>query len=287
MTEKVMNLQQFTEAYKKQNPHDRVQPPETIKRNWATIIPLFVGLISANVLSAFHTGPLIAKAYATIIGTPENMLMFIFGVLAVEFVVFVMMFARWDTATKVNKSIRLFVIILAVLVSIIANVNATMVNLGTSDTASTLAAGLVGIFAPLANLSIAEVLRSVLDHTNTERKQALAEYNTALKAWDTQMRTRFGNYLKRYGITDATMIMQLSSGQDVDTSNLPQSTTERKSVIKPQKVVTNVPPRIAKLAETLVVNGDTELSYKAIESKYGVRAPDISKAKNHIREQMQ
>lgn len=282
MTNNVMTLQQFTEAYKKQNPHDKVQPPPAIKRNWATIVPLFVGLISVNVLSAFHTGPLIAKAYATVVGSPENTIMFIFGVLAVEFVVFVMMFARWDTATPINKAIRLFVIVLAVLVSIIANVNATMVNLGTVDTASTIAAGLVGIFAPLANLSIAEVLRSVLDHTNKERKDALEEYNTQLKAWDTQMRTRFANYLKRYGITDATTVMQLSSGQTIEVSNLPQSTTERKSVIKEAKPVTNVPPRIVRLAETLVANGDTELSYKDITQKYGSTPADISKAKKYL-----
>lgn len=281
----VLTLREFAEAYRIQNPHDVVHEPAAIRRNWITIIPLFVGLIAANILSAFHTGPLIARSFRTVPYTAEYTLMFIVGVLAVEFTVFVTMFASWKKTNSRDKALRILVILLAVMVAIIANVDAAMENLNStaSDVASITAAGFVGVFAPLVNLSIAEVLRKLLDQSTDDQEQAVSMYHEALKDADTKMRTRYVNYLKRIGITDPTEIMRLSAGQTQVTETLPEPSIDKPQVIELQLPKDKPPTKAEILADTLELRGDAELSFREIEQRYDTNPATVSAAKKILR----
>lgn len=286
----VLTLQQFGEAYRKQNPHDRVEEPAAVRRNWAVIIPLFIGLIAANILSAFHTGPLIASAFKASVYTNEYNLMFFVGVLAVEFTVFVTMFVPWDTKDRRSTVLRVLVIIMAIAVSVIANVSATLTNLGTTGIVEQIGAGLVGVFAPFANLAIAEVLRTILDQTKRETAEARAAYNLLLNQADQKMRTRYVKYLAKYGITDPTEIMKLSAGE-VQVKSLP---TEPEIEVDPREQINlNLPPpeppakaitRAELLANDLVRNNHVAMSYKDIERQYGTNPATVSAAKKILKE---
>jgi len=286
---KVMSLQQFTQSYQNQNPHDRIEEPKAIRTQWGTLIPMFVGLIAANILSAFHTGPLVAKAYATITGTTENIFMAFIGVLAVEFVVFMLMFISWENTTRKEKLLRVAVILIAIIVSAIANVNATIINLGTSDNASIIAGGLIGVFAPLANLALAEVLRLFRHQAKLERDKIEGDYKAEQKKWDVQMRTRYAGYLKKYGITDPTTMLRLSNGEELleTEEEIPLQPIVRKERVKKQDLSPSYPPRIIELGEKLIQNGDTELGYKPLQQKYGVYPADISKVKRYLEDRPQ
>lgn len=280
-----MTLQQFAKAYHMQNEHDVVPEPEAVRRNWAVIIPLMIGLIAANVLSAFHTGPLIAAAFKTIVFTPEYDLMFIVGVLAVEFTIFIIMFVSWDNTTARDKVLRIFVILLALSVAMIANVSGAINNLGTTGTADTLAGGLVGVFAPLANLAIAEVLRTILNRTKQERDLAMIDYRAELKKADLLMRNRYVNYLKKVGITDPTQVMKLSAGElpveEPKHAIDPVPTTEVRYLNLPQEKSKN---KAEQLADVLQERGDTALSFKQIEQRYSTNPATVNAAKKILRE---
>lgn len=279
---KVMTLQEFTLAYKKQNPHDTVTAPKSVKTQWGTLIPFFIGLIAANLLSAAHTGPMLASTFGKLdatLGIPLG----IIGVLATEFTAFILMLIPFSGNRREN-ALRVTVIALAIGVSLIANVNATFNSLQASDTAGQIAAGLVGMFAPLANIAMAEVLRLFRERAKQERELAEVNYKAELVKWDVVVRTKYANYLKRYGITDATQIMTLSSGEQIQHEVLPQSTTapvmghNRSSSGEKQAY----PPRIIDLAAKIAENDDAGLSYKALQTKYNVGPSDVSKVKRYM-----
>lgn len=280
----IMTLQEFQSAYRLQNPHDYVEVPKATRTAWGTLIPFFIGLIAVNLLSAAHTGPMLASTFGRIdafLGVPLG----IIGVLGCEFTSFILMLIPFSDSRRENI-LRGAVIVLAIAVSLIANVNATMNSLQAGDGAGQLAAGIVGVFAPLANIAMAEVLRLFRSRAKQEKELADINYRAALKLYDVQMRTRYANYLKRYGITDATAVMKLSSGEKYEHEVSPQSTTERNMGQErpPKRESASYPPRIIDLAAKLRENGDTNLSYKAIQTKYNVGPSDVSKVKKYLEE---
>jgi hypothetical protein len=153
-------------------------------------------------------------------------------------------------------------------------------SVSTDDSVSLVSGGLIGIFAPIANFVTGEMLRKVLDQTKEERVKAKAEYKQALIDYDTKMRQRFVLYLKRQGITDATQILKLSSGEAVEVAEV---AVPKPATIEPTTKDYSYPPRITELVDKLRANGDTELGYKAIQEKYGVYPADISKAKQMLK----
>lgn len=276
---KIMTLQEYTTAWKRANPHDNVQAPKAVKTQWGILIPYFIGLLAANLLSAAHTGPMLASTFGKLdptLGIPLG----IIGVLATEFTAFILMLIPFSDNKRENI-LRVAVICLAIGVSLIANINATFNSLQASDTAGQIAAGLVGMFAPLANIAMAEVLRLFRERAKKEREGAEGDYKQKLIEWDVNNRKRYAAYLGRYGIKDATEIMKLSNGEQVEHEVSPQSTTEPVMGQKTSKTV-SVPPRIVELATKLQQSGDIQLSYSAIQSKYGVGPSDVSKAKRYL-----
>lgn len=282
-----MTLQEYRIAYNRQNPNDRVDEPKTVKTQWGTLLPYFVGLIAANILSAAHTGPMLASTFGKQLDPTLGLFLGFTGVLAVEFTAFILMLIPFSDNKRENV-LRGIVILLALGVSLIANVDATVNSLQSSDPASQIAAGVVGVFAPLANIAMAEVLRLFRHRAKQEKELAEIDYKAELRMADAKMVSRYTRYLKTNGITDTTIVMKLSNGEDVPELTLPQSTTRQLEVHdRPEpteKKTKNYPPRIITLANELVSNNDTGLSYKAMQEKYRIYPSDVSKVKQYLNE---
>jgi hypothetical protein len=274
---KVMTLQQYSQAYKVQNPHDKVDAPSEIRWPVESILPLIIGLVAVNILSASHTAPVIAQSVPTTI-EGIKIAVGIAGFFGVEFLMFS---ANFVARSKTGGWQRNLLILLALSVAIVANVGSVVGAIAIKDDiVSLVSGGLIGIFAPIANFVTGEMLRKVLDQTKEERVKAKAEYKQALIDYDTKMRQRFVLYLKRQGITDATQILKLSSGEAVEVAEV---AVPKPATIEPTTKDYSYPPRITELVDKLRANGDTELGYKAIQEKYGVYPADISKAKQMLK----
>lgn len=281
----VMNLQQYSSAYRKQAPHDKVDEPSAIRWPIESILPLILGLIGVNILSVSHTAPVLANS----VPTPYFWVKVLVGTAGFFGVEFLMFSANFVARSKTGGWQRNLAIVLAMSVAIVANVGSVVGAISIqNDTVSLLSGVLIGVFAPVANFVTAEMLRKVIDATREDRIKAIAEYKQALIVYDAQMRQRFIGYLKKKGIVDQTEIMRLSNGESLNTQTevLPQSIVERKPVIKDGSSVTNVayPPRIIDLAAKIAENDDGALSYSALQAKYKVGPADISKVKRYMQQ---
>lgn len=215
----ILTLDGYKSAWRKQNPHDRVKPPKTIKPPYIKLAAIMVGVVAVNILSMAHTAPVIAQ---TII-TPYEIIKWavgLCGVIGVEFTMFVFMFISMDGADKIGRAIRWFVIGAAFAVAMIANISSTVAAMQVSnDVVELVAAVILGAFAPAANLSAGEVLRRVLEQVNLDKESAVKEHDKALIEEDKRLRNLYISYLKKYGIVDPTEIMRLSSGEEYQSGN--------------------------------------------------------------------
>ena len=275
----LMSLQQYKAAHLRQNPNDFVREPEAINFPYATVVPLIVGLIAVNILSASHTAPVIAQSVPTNIEAIK-IIVAIAAFIGVEFLMVVANFIPPDKGSWA----RPILILLGLAVAIVANVGSVVGTISVNGDVLSLIAGiLIGIFAPVANYTTGELLRKTLDRTKEEQRIAKEAYREELKAYDERLKQLYiSRYLKKYNITDATTIMRLSSGETMSTEP-EQGTAELKTTAQPKATkAQSFPPRITALAEQLVANGDTELSYAKIQEKYHVGPSDVSKAKSYL-----
>lgn len=278
----ILTLQDFSKAYNAQNPHDKVDIPKAIRWPVESIMPLIIGLIAVNVLSASHTAPVISQS----VPTPYfeiKVVVAIAGFLGVEFLMFS---ANFVARSKISPWKRNLLVLLALAVAIVANVGSVVGTLSVqSDFVSLVSGGLIGVFAPIANFVTGEMLRDVLDQTKVERVEAQTTYKDALIQYDVKMRTRYVNYLKRVGITDPTEIMKLSAGELPKHDELVDKPIDAPTTIQLQLPPAEKPKTKAELlADTLELRGDAALSFKQIEVQYGSNPATINAAKKILRQ---
>lgn len=292
----------------------------------AKLIAMAIALVAINIVSGSHTIPTVAAT----IHSNDSTIQFIVGIagfLSIEFTLFLMMLI------PVSGKIRKLVVLLALSAAIVANLYSTTQAI--SNDYWTLIVGVViGLFGPLANVAFGEVFRHEFDATRQANEQVDSEYRQALTDLDNTIRAQYTRYLKGYGITDPTTIIQYISGTieppvspeiavAVDTvpdypSNaqplpialsqpdqvepvvlsLPYSQYQPPATDSDRRVTNSGSVRTrsiagnsrasstnaTELAELLIANSDTGLSYNAIRSKYQVGPNTISAAKKIVKD---
>lgn len=282
----VLTLEAFKAAWRKQNPHDRVNKPKEVGLPIVQLTAIMIGVIAVNILSMAHTAPVIAQTVRTSIEWLKGAIG-LCGVLGVEFTMFVFMYISMADTDRAGKIIRWAVILSAFLVAMIANISSTVEAMATSgNVVELLAAIILGAFAPAANLSAGEVLRRVIDRVKLDREKAVKQYNDDLIAEDKRLRNLYISYLKKYGITDPTSIMQLSSGEHIFKEETADDT--RTHNVDPVDVVgakeePELTGRALEIYNDIIANGRQGWTQQALVSEYRTSPNTIAKIRKYIK----
>lgn len=272
----ILTLDAYKQSWYKQNPHAKIEKPKAVRWPFEVLVPMGVGLIAVNILSAAHTAPVIASTVVA----PDviRFILGIVGVLAVEFTMFTFMFISMEGTPRSARLLRGLVILLALVVAIIANVSST-VNAMTGQASAIeeiVAAGVLGAFAPLANLSAGEVLRHVLERVRKAQKDGQEQYKQALMDEDKRLRDLYLRYLKKYNIVDPTEVMRYSAGEPATPVDDPVRVIKEK-----EKEPEGLTGKVKEIADRIVEADDLGLSYAELVRKYNTSPNTIQKIKKY------
>lgn len=269
---------------------------------WVSVA-LLVGLLAANVLSASHTIPTVRITIPYELGDTVRTLIAFSAFFAIDFMLVTLMII--PAAGKLRNT----VLSLALTVAIVANVYSSMAAVGENNLFASFIGLVLGLFAPLANLAIGELFRSI----NLKREQAIAEveaqYLTDQHTWDVKRREMYGRYLTKLGITDKaqpTLRALLMSGETVmddlidltdltekpDTSDL-SGATEVPAMDTPEPPQKRTVTRVARktgnskaeeIAKDLVSRRRIDWTYAQIQETYQTSPNTAAKVRKLLRE---
>lgn len=300
----ILSYNEFRRGWVAQRPNAVPKKDQNATVSWLKIVSMSVALIAINIVSGSHTIPTVAatiKSDSAIIRSIVG----VSGFLSIEFTLFLMMLI------PVSSNVRRLVIFLALSAAIVANLYSTTQAIGVDGW--TLVVGIViGLFGPLANVAFGEVFRHEFDRTAEQNSAIEAHYKEELVKLDSTIRSQYTTYLKKYGITDPTIVMQMLSDSTNTTevaltSNatiaLPSSTTPTTTEDSVTTVADSTPivvkdsaatgdsvvssggsKKAVALAEALLRDSATTLSYSAIQKRYQVSPNTIKEAKKILSE---
>lgn len=296
---KVISYSNFASHYDRQRSIFLPKKQEAkTTRLWVSAA-LLLGLVAANILSASHTIPTVSTTIPTELEQVKTFIAFS-AFFAIDFMLVTLMVI--PAAGKLRNT----VLGLALTVAIVANVYSSMKTVGATDPFASFIGLVLGLFAPLANLAIGELFRSI----NLKREAALQaveeQYLADQNTWDTKRREAYGRYLSKLGITDKkqpTLRALLMSGETVmddliDLSDIVEKddlsgATEVPAMDTPEPPQKRTVTRVARktgnskaeeIAKDLVSRRRIDWTYAQIQETYQTSPNTAAKVRKLLRE---
>lgn len=238
------------------NPH-KIPAKEAEKpsvNRWNLFIIAFI-LIAVNILSGGHTIPMITKFYDASINPLILSLIAVSGFLAIEGTMVALM------AQPTRSKLAYTAIFFAFMSALSANLYKTYEVFTEGNTEITLVIGVIvlifGIFAPVANLVIGEVLHNMQLEYQGSKKRNIQNHLESVSSYVRDVQAYYKSYLSRIGIKDAEiqelfiagMIEELLSNQKIEAL---QEQVEEK--VKQVNNSTSATPAVAKVVEHWLQN---------------------------------
>lgn len=293
----ILPFHEFSKIYDQQR---AIEYPKRVKSQGVSlwiIGMLIFGLLAVNILSGAHTISVIAKTVDIADTTVKNFVG-ISGFFAIEFIMFTFMLV------PTNSWLRYVVIILSLIAAIASNVYSTQLALATQETPPPqLIAVVLGVFAPLANVSAGEVFRHLFNENRRAVRAVEAQFQEQLEKWGQKKRGAYTVYLKSQGVKDSTVALLLSSGNIDNNATITLSdntvtddnvtithdntitlddnraiTGDSVTVTKPITKKRDNDNRIALLAQRIADDNTITLSYRELQKRYSASPNTIKKA---------
>ncbi len=281
---KILNLAEYRHTWEQAHPHDVVvkRAPEGI--NWLAMVGVFISLLAVNFLSAAHTLPVVVQLVETD-NQPIKIAVAFAAFLGLEFMMLVLV------AFGKDGRLRTALIILALIATTVSNLASTFAALATSEygAGGVIVGIILGLFAPLANVGIGELYRQMTTKARNELTIVESEYQHALNVQDDKIRTQYNRYLTKIGITDPSEILAYMNGDNnvptevkILVDSVPPKPEPKPTRVRAQTVgagARNNSRSAEWLAEQLLADEATNLTYAEIQARYGTSPSTISKAK--------